>query len=46
MKGACKKSQFRGIQHPNKGHYISHLFYPDDAIFMSEWDNYYIKNLA
>nr|KAJ0197529.1 hypothetical protein LSAT_V11C700377210 [Lactuca sativa] len=33
MKSACQSTIFRGIQIPNNGTFISHLFYADDAIF-------------
>lgn len=34
MKSACQKSLFHGVDIPNGGPSISHLFYTDDAIFI------------
>ena len=37
MKAASQQSLFHGINIPNGGPHLSHLFYADDALFMGEW---------
>ncbi|XP_022032257.1 uncharacterized protein LOC110933335 [Helianthus annuus] len=37
---------FKGIQTPNNGPVISHLFYADDALVLGEWDRVNVKNVA
>lgn len=46
LKTACNKGIFKGVQLPNNGPIISHLLYVDDALFMGEWTERNIKNLA
>nr|KAJ0217194.1 hypothetical protein LSAT_V11C300153710 [Lactuca sativa] len=46
MKTACAKGLFQGIKIPISNKMISHLFYADDALFIGEWDESNIKNLA
>ena len=46
MKTACQKGIFQGLQIPNNGPMISHLLYADDALFIGEWTQRNIKNLA
>ena len=46
VKSAREKSLISGVKLPSNGHYISHLFYADDAIFVGEWDRFYIRNLS
>nr|KAJ0223092.1 hypothetical protein LSAT_V11C200066990 [Lactuca sativa] len=41
-----EKGIFDGVQLPNNGSMISHLFYPDDALFIGEWLKRNIRNLA
>ncbi|KAJ0479839.1 putative RNA-directed DNA polymerase [Helianthus annuus] len=36
----------KGIQTPNNGPVISHLFYADDALVLGEWDRVNVKNVA
>lgn len=43
---ACQKGIFRGITVPHSETTISHLFYVDDALFVGEWNQDNIKNLA
>nr|KAJ0197364.1 hypothetical protein LSAT_V11C700352090 [Lactuca sativa] len=46
MEEACAKGIFRGMQVPNSEVCISHLLYADDALFVGEWSDENIKNLA
>lgn len=46
MKTMCEKCIFEGVQLPNNGPMISHLFYKDDALFIGEWFKRNIRNLA
>ena len=46
MKTACAKGIFDGVQLPNNGLMISHLFYADDALFIGELSKRNIRNLA
>ncbi|XP_023733860.1 uncharacterized mitochondrial protein AtMg01250-like [Lactuca sativa] len=46
VKAACQKDLFHGIKIPHSEISISHLFYADDAIFVGEWSQSNIKNLA
>ena len=46
MKAAGDKSIFKGVKIPHSGTVISHLFYADDALFIGEWSEDNIKNLA
>ncbi|XP_023729445.1 uncharacterized protein LOC111877144 [Lactuca sativa] len=46
LKTACDKGLFKGVSIPGNGSIISHLFYADDALFLSEWSRNNLKNLA
>nr|KAJ0224075.1 hypothetical protein LSAT_V11C200069590 [Lactuca sativa] len=46
MEEACAKGIFKGMQVPNSEVRISHLLYADDALFVGEWSDENIKNLA
>ena len=46
MQSACSNSIFQGLQTPNSGPKISHMFYADDAMFMGEWSKLNFNNLA
>lgn len=46
MLAARGKGISKGIQIPNNGPIISHLFYVDDALFVGEWTRPNLKNLA
>ncbi|KAI3751226.1 hypothetical protein L2E82_22274 [Cichorium intybus] len=46
LQEARDKGLFKGVQLPNDGPCISHLFYADDALFVGEWDRVNLKNLA
>ncbi|KAL4592366.1 hypothetical protein LXL04_005358 [Taraxacum kok-saghyz] len=46
MHTACSKGIFHGLQLPNNGPMISHLLYADDALFIGEWSQSNIENLA
>ncbi|KAI3720995.1 hypothetical protein L2E82_31996 [Cichorium intybus] len=46
ISSACEKGIYKGLSIPNGGPTISHLFYADDAIFVGEWSQQNIKNLA
>ncbi|KAJ0568258.1 putative RNA-directed DNA polymerase [Helianthus annuus] len=37
---------FKGIQTPNNGPVMSHLFYADDALILGDWDRENLKNVA
>lgn len=37
MKSSIQNSLYSGIDIPNHGPSVSHLFYADDAIFISDW---------
>ncbi|KAI3509571.1 hypothetical protein L1887_24947 [Cichorium endivia] len=46
LQEARDKGLFKGLQLPNGGPCVSHLFYADDALFVGEWDRTNLKNLA
>ena len=46
LKTAVEKWIFKGVQLPNNGPTISHLFYADDALFVGEWCKSNIKCLV
>lgn len=46
LKTAGHKSLFHGVNIPNGGPTISHLFYVDDAIFVGNWESTNFTNLA
>ncbi|CAI9275321.1 unnamed protein product [Lactuca saligna] len=46
MRAACERGVFQGLQIPNGGPVILHLLYADDALFLGEWSEHNIKNLA
>ena len=46
MNTACQKGLFKGLTIPNNGPTISHLLYADDALFIGEWTQNNIQNLA
>lgn len=46
IQDASDKSLIHGIKVPNNGPTISHLFYTNNAIFVSMWDKSSIKNLS
>ncbi|KAF5772198.1 putative reverse transcriptase domain-containing protein [Helianthus annuus] len=37
---------FEGIQRPNNGPVISHLFYANDALILGDWDRGNVKNVG
>ena len=46
MRATCNKGLFYGVKIGNGDPLISHLFYADDAIFVGEWSQNNLKNLA
>ena len=46
LKTAKDKGLFKGVTIPGCSLELSHLFYADDALFMGDWSNNNIKNLA
>ncbi|XP_023772890.1 uncharacterized protein LOC111921539 [Lactuca sativa] len=46
MKAACGRGIFKGIKIPNSDLTLSHPFYADDTLFMGDWSEDNIKNLA
>lgn len=46
IKTACLKELFKGVDIPNNGPYLSHLFYAGDAIFIGNWATSDFVNLA
>lgn len=46
IKGAVGKRLLKGVNLPNNGPTLSHLFYADDAIFLGDWDRGSAENLA
>lgn len=46
LMNACCKGLFHGLQIPKSNSCISHLFYADDALFISEWKRCNFKNLT
>ncbi|XP_035841276.1 uncharacterized protein LOC118488171 [Helianthus annuus] len=43
---ARSEGLFKGLQTPNNGPVISHLFYADDALVLGEWDRVDVKNVV
>ncbi|XP_023729370.1 uncharacterized protein LOC111877058 [Lactuca sativa] len=46
IKASCINGVFKGVQMPHGGPMITHLWYADDALFIGEWSEQNIKNLA
>ncbi|XP_023733277.1 uncharacterized protein LOC111881111 [Lactuca sativa] len=46
MKSTCDKGIFQGLKIPKSNNMVSHLFYADIALFIGEWTENNIKNLA
>ncbi|KAJ0806197.1 putative RNA-directed DNA polymerase [Helianthus annuus] len=42
---ACEVNVFQGIHLPDSDHFVSHLFYADDAMIMGEWSKNNIVNV-
>lgn len=43
---ACEKSLFHDIRLPKSDSNLSHPFYTDDALFIGDWSQNNLKNLA
>lgn len=46
MKSVYRKSLFHGVNIPNRGPSISHLFHADDAVFIGTWESANFSNLT
>lgn len=46
MKSACQKMLFKGVNTPNGGPSISHMFYANDGIFVGDCSNSNFVNLS
>ncbi|KAL4558591.1 hypothetical protein LXL04_036792 [Taraxacum kok-saghyz] len=46
MNSTSQHSLFQGVQIPNGGPILSHLFYADDALFVGDWANTNFSNLS
>ncbi|KAL4578043.1 hypothetical protein LXL04_014158 [Taraxacum kok-saghyz] len=46
MESVCDKGVFKGFKVPRENFTVSHIFYADDALFIGEWNEQNIKNLA
>lgn len=46
MKSACQKMLFQGVNTPNGGPSISHMFYANDGIFVGDCSNSNFVNLS
>ena len=42
---ACRMGVFEGVQLPNNGPLLSHMFYADDALFVGSWSLSNVANL-